>query len=210
MLIPEIMTMEGQVEDSFIGSIILFSGSFAIYGFDYCRGQSYNISQNAALFSIMRVMYGGNGTTTFNLPNLVGRTPICFGQMSNSVNYALGNQGGANAVTLSTQQMPLHTHSIIFSSQPINASLSAISTKANLSNAQTGACLATPTSTDNNPLGIYATGSADVVLGGLTVGLNPSAMTLSPAGGTASVDVRQPYLALNYLICISGVYPAQP
>lgn len=197
------------MEDAYIGSIILFAGRFAIQGYDFCKGQSYNVSQYAALYSILSVTYGGNGTTTFNLPNLVGRTPICFGQMPNSVNYALGSQGGANAVTLSTQQMPLHTHSLIFSSQPINASLSAISTEANLSNAQTGACLATPTSADNNPLGIYANGSADVVLGGLTVGLDPSAMALSQTGGAASVDVRQPYLALNYLICISGLYPSQ-
>ena len=196
------------MDDSFIGSIILFSGKYAISGYDYCRGQSYSISQCEALYSILSVTYGGDGKTTFNLPNLVGRTPICFGQMPNSVNYALGSQGGANTVTLSTQQMPVHSHSIIVSSQPINASLSAISTEANLSNAQTGACLAMPTSADNNPLGIYANGSADVVLGGLTVEFNPSAMALSPTGGAAAVDVRQPYLALNYLICINGLYPS--
>ena len=103
----------------FIGQITLFAGNFAPRGWAFCNGQLLSIAQNTALFSILGTTYGGNGQTTFALPDLRGRVPVHAGQGPGLSNYDLGQQGGAESVTLTTAQMPAHTH-------PANANASRI------------------------------------------------------------------------------------
>src|SRR5262245_42833413 len=99
--------------DSFIGSIILFAGNFAPRGWAFCQGQILSIAQNTALFSILGTTYGGNGQTTFALPDLRGRVPIGTGQGPGLSNIDLGEQSGSENVTLLASNMPPHTHDYI-------------------------------------------------------------------------------------------------
>jgi microcystin-dependent protein len=96
--------------DDYLGMIKLFAGSFAPKNWALCNGQLLNIVQNSALFSILGTTYGGNGTTTFALPDLRGRTPVCYGQAFGPQDLPLGAQGGTEAVTLLVEQIPAHTH----------------------------------------------------------------------------------------------------
>jgi microcystin-dependent protein len=98
------------VSEPFLGSIVLFAGNFPPRGWAFCNGQILSISQNTALFSILGTTYGGNGVTTFALPDLRGRAPIHFGQGPGLTNYVLGENGGVEDVTLVETQLPAHTH----------------------------------------------------------------------------------------------------
>lgn len=99
--------------DSFIATILMFGGNFAPMGWEFCNGQLMNISQNAALFSLIGTTYGGNGTTNFALPDMRGRVPMHFGQGPGLANHALGEKGGAETVTLNPNQIPAHVHPAI-------------------------------------------------------------------------------------------------
>jgi len=132
----------------FLGQITLFAGNFAPRGWAFCEGQLLPISQNTALFSILGTTYGGNGQTTFALPDLRGRAPIHPGQGPGLSNRFLGEQGGEEATSLSTAQMPAHSH-------PAGASSAAQTT-----NRPGGAVPARG--------GVYATG-ANTTMGGDTV-----------------------------------------
>ena len=96
--------------DEYIGIIKLFAGNFAPRNWALCQGQLLPIAQNQALFSILGTTYGGNGTTNFALPDLRGRTPICFGQGPGLQPYVQGQTGGVETVTLIQTQIPAHTH----------------------------------------------------------------------------------------------------
>jgi microcystin-dependent protein len=96
--------------DAYLGEIRMFSGTFAPAGWQMCNGQLLPISQYTALFSIVGTTYGGNGTQTFSLPDLRGRVPVHQGQGIGTGNYVLGENGGTESVTLTTTQMPAHTH----------------------------------------------------------------------------------------------------
>src|SRR5690606_28605047 len=97
--------------EPFIGMIFIFAGNFEIRDYAFCNGQLLSIAQNTALFSILGTTYGGNGQTTFALPDLRGRTPIHFGQGPGLSNISLGQIGGVESLTLTTSQMPAHVHS---------------------------------------------------------------------------------------------------
>jgi microcystin-dependent protein len=105
--------MVGGMEP-FIGQIMLFAGNFAPRGWALCNGQLLAIAQYSALFSILGTTYGGNGQTTFALPDLRGRAPIHFGQGPGLSNYDLGQHGGAESVTLTPANLPPHTHGLQF------------------------------------------------------------------------------------------------
>src|SRR5687768_7076897 len=98
------------MSEPFIGQIILFGGNFAIRGYALCNGQLLSIAQNTALFSILGTTYGGNGQTTFALPDLRGRAPLHWGQGPGLPNVSLGEVGGSTTQTLTVNQMPAHSH----------------------------------------------------------------------------------------------------
>jgi microcystin-dependent protein len=166
------------VSEPFIGSIILFAGNFAPRGWAFCNGQILSIAQNTALFSLLGTTYGGNGQTTFALPDLRGRAAIHAGQGPGLAAYDLGQNGGTETVTLSAAQMPAHTHP-----QPAT------------NGQQT-------TNRPNNALpargGAYANESDGSAL-------HPPAS----AGGGQPHDNRSPYLTLNYIIALEGIYPSR-
>src|ERR1700722_5900322 len=100
----------------YLGEIRMFGGSYAPFGWAFCGGQTMSISQNSALYNLIGTTYGGDGVNTFNLPNLLCRVPVHQGQGSGLSNYALGQQGGTETVTLTTSQLPQHTHMAMGSS----------------------------------------------------------------------------------------------
>jgi microcystin-dependent protein len=192
----------------YIGQIIHGGWNFAPRGFAYCNGQSMAIQQNTALFSLLGTTYGGNGTTTFNLPDLRGRSAVNQGQGPGLSNLVLGQQGGTENVTLTTPNMPAHNHPSTFTS---TSTLGASTTKATLQAPGAGTVLARTkdgaTPGPSLPLIYLPSGTAtDVNLGGLNV-----AGTVSNAvvGGNVPFAIRDPYLAVSIVIAVQGIFPSR-
>ncbi|SFK39844.1 phage tail protein, partial [Methylorubrum salsuginis] len=104
--------------EAFVGTILPVAFDFPPQGWLLCNGALLNINQYNALYALLGTRYGGNGTTTFALPNLQGRVPINQGQLAGGANYPIGSAGGVETVTLNTQQMPLHTHAMTVDGSP--------------------------------------------------------------------------------------------
>jgi microcystin-dependent protein len=168
--------------DPFIGEVRLVGFNFAPVDWAICNGQTLSISENSTLFNLIGTTYGGNGQTTYNIPNLQGRTPIHQG--SNGVtNYVIGQMGGAETVTVNVTQYPMHSHTLSASSNT------------------TGGV--------NNPNGNVLGDLANVYAATSPTGTMGSS-TLSPSvGGNQPHNNLQPFLALNWIIALYGVYPTQ-
>ena len=172
------------MSDNFIGEIREFGFNFAPYGWALCNGQLLSISQNTALFSLIGTYYGGDGISTFALPNLQSRVPIHQGQGVGLSPYNLGQQGGTESVTLTTQQMPQHNHGAnTVSGSPAGASRP--------SNAYPGA--ATSGS-------VYSTAAPDSTFNTNFIGF---------AGNSQPHNNIQPYLCINFCIALQGIYPSR-
>ena len=168
----------------YIGEIRMFAGTFQPVGWAWCNGQLIPISENDALFVLLGTTYGGDGQQNFALPNLQSRVPIHQGTLpATGTTYTLGQMGGVESVTLTTSQMPVHNHSVIVSKD--QGTQSAPSGK---------------TSAANTSVLIYRPGVG-------TQTFDPS--TLQPAGGNQPHDNMQPYLVVNYIISLYGIYPQQ-
>jgi microcystin-dependent protein len=171
------------MSEPFVGEIRMFGFGFAPQGWAQCNGELLAINQNQALFSLLGTTYGGDGTTTFALPDLRSRVPVGQGQGPGLSSYAEGQAGGAETVTLAATQMPGHTH-------PVKASSSAAG-----SDQPGGRALARPASH------IY-TAKPD----SSTV-MNPD--MIGDAGGSQPHDNVQPYLAVNFCIALFGIFPSR-
>jgi microcystin-dependent protein len=163
----------------FLGEVKIISWNFAPQGWAFCNGQFLPINQNQALFSILGTTYGGNGQTTFALPDLRGRTPIYTGQ-----GFALGEKAGENAHTLTQSEMAAHTH---FPQGNGNASSGTLGTPLNNFWADGGKSL-------------YSTG-------GPNTAMLPTAV--SNVGGSQPHENTSPYLVLNFIIALVGVFPSR-
>lgn len=186
--------------EPYIGQIIMFGGNFAIRGYALCNGQILPIAQNTALFSILGTTYGGNGQTTFALPNLQSRVPVHFGQGPGLSNYQLGQLAGEENVTLTTTQMPAHNHAAVATG------IGASGTKATQQQPANGSVLARGVDSVGTavPIIYQPTGTAtDVVLGGAPT------VTVGVQGGSQPHSNIQPYLALNYQIALEGIFPSR-
>ncbi|OYQ37197.1 hypothetical protein CHU95_02200 [Niveispirillum lacus] len=183
-----------------MGEIALFAFNNTPTGWLPCEGQPLQVQQNTALYALLGSIYGGNGSTIFNLPDLRGRTAVNFGLMTDTTRIlpqgqtlTQGSRGGTETVTLSLTQVPGHTHGFVFS--PTNANLSQAIVNAVPGPIQRAS--ATPT-TAPNPSPAYAPPGA------LTP-LNNDSMT--SVGGNQAHENRQPFLALQYCICTVGIFP---
>ena len=168
------------MSEPFLGEIRMFGFNFAPRGWAFCNGQILPIAQNTALFSLLGTTYGGNGQTTFALPNLQGRVAIHFGQGAGLSNYDLGEVAGTETVTLTQNQLPAHGHAV---------------------NASNGDATATrPANRFPAGGGAYAD-SAD--------GTTMSPTMVANAGGSQPHSNIQPFLALNFCIALSGIFPSR-
>ncbi len=176
--------------EPFVGQITLFPFFFAPRGWALCQGQLLPISQNAALFSLLGVNYGGNGTSNFALPDLRGRVPIGQGQLPGGSDYVIGSVQGEEAVTLLASQAPSHSH-------PFPAVAAQATT-----NAPNGALPAEGHGSGRGafPVNIYAPLQAAVPL---------ASGQVAPAGGGQPHNNLQPFLTLNWCIALQGIYPSR-
>lgn len=188
------------MSDPFIGQIIQVGFSYAPDGWATCQGQQMAVSQNQALFSLLGNTFGGDGRTTFNLPNFQGRVAVGVGS-GNPSSYVWGQMGGSEGVTMNVSQMPAHTHAA-------TATAAGASTgKATLQEPANGSVLAR--SVDNVggavPLIYQPAGTAtNVALGGAPT------VTIGNTGGSQPLPVMQPFLAVYTLIALQGLYPSRP
>ncbi|WP_207510397.1 phage tail protein [Longitalea luteola] len=196
------------MDQPFLASIILFGGNFAPRSWAFCMGQILSIAQNTALFSLLGTTFGGNGQTTFALPDLRGRTPIGTGQGPGLPNYNLGEMAGSPLTTLLNVNMPAHNHSVSGTGLTVaqSASTAAATTNtpgSNLVPAKLPTIGAGPTATNVNGYALQdntATLAASQVSG---------TTTTSISGSSQPFSIMQPYLGMNYIIAIEGIYPSR-
>jgi microcystin-dependent protein len=181
--IPEPKLKETNMGEPMVGEIRMFAGSFAPAGWMLCAGQQLPISENEVLFQLIGTTYGGDGQSTFNLPDLQGRIPMHQGQGPGiSQSYQLGEAAGVESVTLTTQQIPVHTHALIACS-------------VNGTQVNPGANVIAASASSVQP---YIEDSASLAL---------SAQAITPVGGSQPHTNFQPYLCINFIISLFGIYP---
>jgi microcystin-dependent protein len=190
----------------FIGQITLFAGNFAPRAFAFCDGQLMAISQNTALFSILGTTYGGDGRTTFALPDLRGRVSVNPRRGPGLSTYMLGQRGGIEEVTLNILHLPSHNHLASASSTPSSIPLS--TDDAVNETPAVGDVLAVA----NYPDGlatqkVKAFGSATNTIPGDSLVVAPP--TIMNTGGSQSHENMRPFLAVNYIIALFGTYPSR-
>jgi|SRR6185436_5016296 len=169
--------------EPYVGEIRMVGFSFAPAGWMTCEGQTLPIAENEVLFQLIGTTYGGDGESTFNLPNLASRVPIHMGTAPNGTTYQLGEQAGTESETLSAQQTPIHSHPLLASTTP--------------------AALQTPAS---NVLGKST--QVDLFINAQpTDAMNSGAIT--PVGGSQPHENTQPFLVINFVISLFGRFPSQ-
>lgn len=171
------------MSDQFVGEIRIMANNFAPQGWALCQGQLLPLAQNTALFSLLGTTYGGNGVSTFALPDLRGRAPMFFGQGPGLTNRFIGETAGNTSVTLTTAQIPVHQHS--YAARPTGA--------VPPQSAPSGLALAR---TNSRPYS--STAAAVGQMGTTAVGL---------AGGDGAHNNMMPYLTMNFIIALIGIYP---
>ncbi|QDH20348.1 phage tail protein [Saccharibacillus brassicae] len=168
--------------DAYVGEIRIFGGNFAPVDWQFCDGQLLSISEYETLYALIGTTYGGDGQNTFALPDLRGRTPVHVGNDGQGNTYMLGSQGGVENVTLTSAQMPSHTHPIKASSNPGTA--------------------ASPSA------GYFATSSSNQYSDAPRTG-SMAPGTITPQGGNQPHNNMMPSLALNFIIATQGYFPSQ-
>jgi microcystin-dependent protein len=167
----------------YVGEIRMFGGNFAPNGWMLCQGQTLAISENETLFQLIGTTYGGDGQSTFGLPNLASRVPIHFGTGPGGTTYQIGELAGTEQETLTVQQIPSHNHPLI----------------------ATGALATTRDPVPNNAPG---TSAGDVYVQNLDA-VPLSQQAIAPAGGSQPHENVQPFLCINFIISLFGVFPSQ-
>lgn len=176
------------MSEPFIAEIKIFAGNFAPRGWAFCDGQLLPIAQNTALFSLVGTFYGGDGRTTFGLPNLQGRIPVHPGTGPGLTNRRLGESGGSEDVTLSTTSLPNHAHTV------------ALDLKASSGAANT-----------SNPIGNSLAAAAIYKSGTPSIDMDPRSIAdaTGNSGGGQAHENMPPYLAVNFIIALTGLYPSR-
>jgi microcystin-dependent protein len=171
------------VAQPYVGEIRLFAGNFAPSGWMICDGQPLPISEYEVLFELIGTTYGGDGQETFSLPDLRSRAPIHMGAGPSGTTYQIGEAAGVERVTLSLQQIPSHTHGYL------------VSTDAGTQISPANAVLGSGQSAK-----VYRPGAATTAMNG---------QSLAMAGGSQPHENMQPYLGLNHIISLFGIFPSQ-
>lgn len=170
------------MSDPYIGEIRMFGGNFAPAGWMFCDGALLPISENDALFTLIGTTYGGDGQETFALPNLQSRIPMHAGTGGDGISYQLGEMAGVESVTLTVNQIPVHSH-------PILGSIT--------------------TAGSQSPGGNVAAQGAGQIYSSADSPIQISPQSVSPAGGSQPHENLQPYLCINFIISLFGIFPTQ-
>jgi microcystin-dependent protein len=167
----------------YVGEIRMFAGNFAPAGWALCDGTPMAISENETLFQLIGTTYGGDGQETFNLPNLASRVPIHMGTSPGGVTYQIGEMAGTEQETLTVQQIPNHTHPFTVSNTPAQA---------------------------NNPSGnLYAQSTQTNLYLQDQTNVSMNAASIGPQGGSQPHENTQPFLCINFIISLFGIFPSQ-
>jgi microcystin-dependent protein len=175
-----------------IGTVTMFAGNFAPKNWAFCQGQIINIASNTALFSILGTTYGGNGTTTFGLPDLRGRAVVSAGQGPGLSSYSLGEVTGTTSETLTIANLAVHVHPVAITAVTPSATTASTASPS-------GATYAPDPG--GNP---YYTYDNSAHMAPYNVNI-----TMTPSGGNQPFSIQHPYLGMNYVICLYGIYPAR-
>jgi microcystin-dependent protein len=190
--------------DQFLSTILIWPPNFAPQGWALCAGQLLAISQNTALFALLGTTYGGNGVQNFALPDLRSRIPVGAGQGPGLSLYNLGQSGGTENVTLTTSTLAAHTHSA--TPAGLSATVPAVTSAGTTNQPSPSVALASPTDAARNPVNIYSNAAPTQNLAPGTV---TGSITVGSAGGGQPHANIQPYLAVNYIIALQGVFPSR-
>ena len=174
------------MSDQFVAEIRIFPFNFPPTGWAFCQGQLMPISQNTALFALLGTTYGGDGKSTFALPDMQSNAPMQPGQGQGLSLRDLGEMSGSESVTLLVSEIPVHTHNIMVSADPGNVQIPVAT--ASIARAFGGSA--------------YSTSNAGLV--------QMAPQTLAPAGGSLPHNNMQPYLSLNFCIALQGIFPQRP
>lgn len=210
------------MSEPFIGEIRAFGGNYAPRGWALCAGQTIAITENSALFAVIGTYYGGDGRTTFKLPDLRGRVVMGVGQGLGLQNIPIGAAGGQQTTTLSLAQMPIHNHAAVFTPTGGGGPLSVT---VNVPVADAGASQSSPAGNipaqsqqpgrTPVPVDSYApTSAATGNLGGVTTtvsggGITGGTVTVGNNGGSQPLEILPPYVGINYIIALQGIFPAR-
>jgi microcystin-dependent protein len=197
------------MSDPFISQIMIWPPSFAPLNWAYCNGQLLPISTNTALFSLIGTLYGGDGRTTFGLPDLRGRAPIGAGRGPGLSLYQEGQMGGLETVTLTQLEMPVHNHTAQTSGGG-QAQLNAYDGPANKDEPAANHVLARARFTSGispTVVDAYSDQPANTTIGGVSGG--GGSVTVGNTGGSQSHENRQPFQVMNYVISLQGVFPSR-
>jgi microcystin-dependent protein len=181
--------------EGYLSEVRMFAGNFAPRAWAFCNGSLQSIAQNSALFALLGTTYGGDGQTTFALPDLRSRVPIHNGQGAGLSSYVLGQKGGTENVTLTAVNVGGHTHAVTGNSAIAAASGEGL----------------TPVAVNNFPAGngdaIYATATDNSAMAPASL----SGVTVAPQtpSGNTPINTVQPYLAMNFIICLEGIFPSR-
>ena len=206
------------MNNGYLAEIRGFAGNFAPNNWTYCAGQLLAISQFSALFSLMGNAYGGDGRVNFALPDLRGRAPISHGQSPGGSNYYLGQRSGLEYVHLSEIQLPVHNHTAATSggTAAVGGKVTAtmkVNNDESEGKSPSGQFLALSSDPD-----LYAESDSGATLNAGAISVDISALSvlvsgitvqLTETGGTDAVEIMQPYLTINWIICIYGLYPSR-
>jgi microcystin-dependent protein len=176
----------------YLGAIFMFAGNFAPSGYQLCQGQLLSISQNAALFSILGTYYGGNGTTTFALPDLQCRVPVGTGNGVGLTPVVLGEKAGVGSVTILTANMPAHTHAL-------NCDNNANDTT-NLSPATSFVSAQATTGQGGTGVTNFSPGPSNATMAPTSIGI---------AGQGLPLNIQNPFLGVSYIIAMVGIFPSR-
>jgi microcystin-dependent protein len=181
------------MDQPYVGVIFAHAGTFAPANWALCQGQVQSIANNETLYALIGTTYGGDGQTTFNLPDLRGRLPIGQGQGPGLSNYVMGQLAGAENVTITTGQMPAHTHLWNVYNAAGNALIPTSGTVVAGTYSNAGG--------STTPATFYGTPA--------TAGITVAPATIGNAGGSVPSSIVQPILATNYIISLYGIFPSR-
>jgi microcystin-dependent protein len=215
------------MSDALIGEIRMFAGNFAPQGWAFCAGQILSIASNQALFSLLGTTYGGDGRSTFALPDLRGRSPVGVGVGADTgpglSAVPLGYRNGTETVNLSSSQLPSHTHIATFSGATtavtVNADVGTSSADAMVPPTSGGTTYLSATTAKaglsavafNGLFTDTAPNSDKANLGGISGETTAAgSITVTNAGGSQAVPIRNPYLGVNFIIATVGIFPSRP
>lgn len=202
------------MSDPYLGEIRMVGFNFAPMGWAFCAGQTISIQQNTALFALLGTIYGGNGVQTFQLPDLRGRSPVGMGQGPGLSNINQGEAAGAENATLTINNMPPHTHTASVSggiTATGTASIPATTTSTGEGATPGTTTVLGPASASGRPASLYSTAAPNTTLAPFNISVQGGAPSIqnSVAGSGLPISLRNPYLGINFIIALQGIFPSR-